>query len=293
MKYRSLQYAANIQAEVCEVAGHFDKVAIGHHQRYSLHTEYSYGPRRLDSELIGRFPLIASAARSGVPQLWHNTEWAIAFADFIHALVDGGNPPEVIEIHPPFDDYCGTSRQFLSIYARFEKRIGQLFPKSIILLENRYGNMYRGGKFLVSSHKDVADLIRELDDRCLNLGIALDVPQLVSQMGGVSALRDGSLEKMLSTLRPARHRIVGLHLWGTGTNPNTGRRRPHLGDLDSFFESNPTMKVPFLKELQDLLDDGRSRYFVPEVNGPRHPQSYLAAIVRDMQSVGFTFNGAR
>jgi hypothetical protein len=44
----------------------------------------------------------------------------------IYYFVDeGGNihltPPEVIEIHPPFDDYCCSIDHFLDIYGTFEK----------------------------------------------------------------------------------------------------------------------------------------------------------------------------
>jgi len=224
-----------------------------------------------------------------VPQLWRDSEWAIAFADFIHALVgcNGKNPPEVIEIHPPFDDYCVTFNKFLACYSIFEKRIGQLFPSTVILLENRFGTRYRGGRFLVTSPTDIADLVLELDTTYLNLGIALDVPQLVSQIGGVNALLNGGLETMLSTLHPARHRIVGLHLWGK-KNSQTGRRCSHVGNFDSYFEDEPQMKNLFLKGLLDLLSDGRARYFVPEVNSN---DIDVCSIVRDMESVGFMFNG--
>jgi hypothetical protein len=46
----------------------------------------------------------------------------------IYYFVDeGGNihstRPEVIEIHPPFNDYCRSIDNFLNIYGTFEKRV--------------------------------------------------------------------------------------------------------------------------------------------------------------------------
>ena len=41
-----------------------------------------------------------------IPQLWKNKAWAKEFASFIIELVGNSIPPEIIEIHPPFNDYC-------------------------------------------------------------------------------------------------------------------------------------------------------------------------------------------
>jgi hypothetical protein len=60
----------------------------------------------------------------------------------------------------------------------------------------------------------------------------------------------------------------------------------HIGNLDTYFEGNKAMKQLFLEELQDLMNDGLTRYFVPEVNSGDQD---VASIVNDLISVGFSF----
>ena len=64
----------------------------------------------------------------------------------------------------------------------------------------------------------------------------------------------------------------------------------HVGNLDSYFEGNKTMKQPFLEGLYDLINDGITRYFVPDVNSGGQD---VASIVRDLISVGFSFQESR
>ncbi len=48
------------------------------------------------------------------------------------------------------------------------------------------------------------------------------------------------------------------------------------------------MKECFLVGLHNLLNDGLPRFFVPEVNSNQD----VAAIVMDLQSIGFKFQGS-
>ena len=157
IKYHGQEYPQEIPIRTEEIAAHFDILSIGGKLKRSLHTEYSYGRRRLDSALISRYPELQTAHKDGVPQLWKNEAWALQFADFIFSLVGNGCSPRVIEIHPPFNDYSSIP-EFIKVYSNFEGKIKERFPEAEILIENRCGSVYHGGKFILSKVQDLVTL---------------------------------------------------------------------------------------------------------------------------------------
>ena len=122
IKYHHQEYPKGIPLRYEEIAAHFDVTDVRYQLRASLHTEYSYGKRNLDTELIRSFLEIVSAQRKGIPQLWKNENWASQFADFLFSLVEDKSVPDVIEIHPPFSDYTDMDT-FIRNYSVFEKKI--------------------------------------------------------------------------------------------------------------------------------------------------------------------------
>jgi len=283
--YHRRRYPPGIHPKIRELAGHFDTTSISPDGPYSLHSEYSYGPRKLTSPLIAALPVLQDANRKGVPQLWRSEAWAEAFCDFIVALVDAHPPPAVVEIHPPFDDYCPTIDDFLDRYAVFEERLRGYFPEAQVLLENRSGSIYRGGRFLISDGVTLLELCQVVSGRGLGLGIALDVPQLLTTLGGPQRLSAHQVAEALLRLKPCRDRIKGLHLWGKKKSEK-GRTVSHAGTLDTYFEGEADKKQALLEGLWDLLDDGTPRLFVPEVNSTDED---LAAIATDLTDSGFRF----
>jgi len=283
--YHHRHYPPGIYPKIRELAGHFDITSISPDGPYSLHSEYSYGPRKLTSSLIAALPVLRNANRKGVPQLWRSEEWAEAFCDFIVALVDGHPLPTVVEIHPPFDDYCPSIGDFLDRYAVFEQRLRGHFPEAQVLLENRSGSVYRGGRFLISDGDALLELCQMASGQGLDLGIALDVPQLLTTLGGPKRLSADQVAEAILQLKPCRDRIKGLHLWGKKKSPK-GRTVSHAGTLDTYFEGEAAKKQALLEGLWDLLDDGTPRLFVPEVNSS---DTDLAAIVADLADNGFGF----
>lgn len=207
------------------------------------------------------------------------------FVEFIQAIVGQNAPPRIIEIHPPFNDYCESIPEFCETYGLFEAGILSLYPDTELLIENRFGTRYRTGKFLISSYDDVARLASYLDKTDLRLKIVLDLPQIISRMGDVRELSINRLEEMFAGLRQCRGRIGSIHLWGK-RRTDTGRMAVRVGNLDTYFQGNDRMKQAFLEGLFNLFDDGIPRYFVPEVNSGN---SDVASIVEDLLSAGFTF----
>ena len=121
VRYNGVPYPSDYASEICEVSAHFDIIDIEEADRYSLHTEYSYGKRKFDTQLITSYPVLREAHRNGIPQLWKSDEWGDSFASFILKLTEGRNPPEIIEIHPPFNDYCSLD-EFVERFCRFEEK---------------------------------------------------------------------------------------------------------------------------------------------------------------------------
>ena len=283
VKYHKRSYPAHIKPEIDEIAGHFDVSKISAPRAFSLHTEYSYGKRNMLSEILGQFPVIRESHNHGVPKLWYSNEWAFEFARFIKLLCKG-KKPAIIEIHPPFSDYTESIDSFLDIYKKFEELVLEFSPDSLILIENRSGSIYKGGKFILSKGKALRELSESIVQMGLKLRITLDIPQLITAYGGPQAFDSSSILSLLNRQSVLQPMIGGIHLWGKKKNAS-GRTVSHSGDLNSYFESDRKKNV-FLDWLASFLQDYKTRYFVPEVNSSDED---LHSIVADLESKGIFF----
>jgi hypothetical protein len=258
-----------------------DKTSIGVSGRYSLHTEYSSIKRELNSPILQHCPILKAANKNGIPQLWKNEAWSMDFFKFIRALVGDNAPPEVIEIHPPFDDYCRTIDHFLGIYETFEKRVLEEYPSTTICIENRAGTKYSGGKFLISKFDSIAQLCEAVHSRELKLRVALDYPALfTAEQYNLELFEMNRFIEQNRLLEQHRHLISSIHIWGK-------RKRPHFGDLNDLFYDDFLVKRRFLDYLIGFYNDDKPRYFVPEVNSSVDD---LQSIVNDFIDAGADFS---
>ena len=120
IKYHRTMYPDDINPKITEVVGNFDSKKVKMKNDYSLHTEYSFGKRRFDSEIVGKYKAICEANKNGIPKLWYSKEWADQFAGFINDLTQEAIPPKLIEVHPPFSDYTDL-HEFMECYKVFEE----------------------------------------------------------------------------------------------------------------------------------------------------------------------------
>lgn len=278
IEYNGVPYPEGFSAQIHEVAGHLDKDTIEATEKYSLHTEYSYWKRKFDSGHIAAFPILCEANKDGVPQLWKSNEWAEEFAAFIIGLTKGHNPPEIIEIHPPFNDYCSLD-EFSERYLIFEPKIHAAYPDTTIVIENRSGAVYHGGKFLVGKAKEIAALCEIIHQRGLKLGVVLDFPQLLTAEGiDTLKFKAEKYQAAIDTLIPYRGLIKGIHIWGKKKSA-TGRWVAHAGNLDTYFGGNQDVKSLFISGIEQICSDGVKRFLVPEVNSG---VTDLDAIMRDL-----------
>jgi ribonuclease J len=325
-------YPSHIIVKMQEIPGHFaieEKPSIKF--PYSLHTEDSYSihiQKKLkitfNKKIITDFKYIESRQENGIPQLWYDEEWAKDFFEFINWLVGSNKPPEVLEIHPPFInypifndcglsngefDYCKAFGKFLNIYNVFYNKFKDRYSETAVVIENRCGTKYKGGKFLLSTCTDIlklAGILYEKPD--IKLKIVLDYPQIFSAIIdddnkiSMDSL-EGAVEKIKSfnqELKKYIKVIGGIHMWGKLKNKN-GKWNPHAGNLDTFFgngkrfnelddkEKDKALKLKheFLKSVFDTFNDNIPRYFVPEVY--LGSQNDLHSIVSDMEKEGFIF----
>lgn len=278
IEYNGVAYPEGYSAEIHEVAGHLDKDTIEAIERYSLHTEYSYGKRKFETLRLTAFPILCEANRDGVPQLWKSNEWAEEFADFIIGLTQDHKSPEIIEIHPPFDDYCSLD-EFSERYCIFEQKIHAVYPDTTIVIENRSGAVYRGGKFLVGKAKEIAVLCELIRQNSLNLGVVLDYPQLLTAEGiDTLKFKAEKYQSAIDALIPYRALIKGIHIWGKKRSA-TGRWVAHAGNLDTYFGDNQEVKALFISGIEQICNDGVKRFLVPEVNSG---EADLDAIMNDL-----------
>ena len=214
VEYNNLPYPEGYSAQIQEVAAHFDKDVIDPQRAYSMHTEYSYGKRKYNTELISKYPALIAASKDGVPQLWKSAEWASEFADFIVDLVSGHSVPTIIEIHPPFNDYCSLAG-FVDRFRIFENKIHEAYPDVIIVIENRAGSVYHGGRFLVGKAKEIVALCDLIKSEALNLGVVLDFPQLLTAENiDPLKFKTEKYQSAIQTIAEHRDLIKGIHIWG-------------------------------------------------------------------------------
>lgn len=280
VKYHAQEYPSDIPLRVEECAAHFDITAVKAELKRSLHTEYSYGKRKFDSSVVTAFPALTEAQKNGVPQLWKSVGWGLQFADFISTLT-AGTVPAVIEVHPPFTDYTNMD-DFIDSYMAFEEVILDRYPDVDILIENRCGSVYKGGKFLVSKLQDVAALCEQIEKNQLRLKIAYDVPQIYTAH---NAKKQTTYLDLLRQTRELRPFIGGVHLWGKRKS-ESGRLVAHCGDLTSYFDDDIETKQLFLQEFARCFDDGVSRKMVLEVNSGNDD---LMSIITDLRGVEVVF----
>lgn len=281
VEYSNLPYPERYSAQIQEVAAHFDKAVIDPQRAYSLHTEYSYGKRKYNTELISKYPALISANKDGVPQLWKSAQWASEFADFIVDLVDGHSAPTIIEIHPPFNDYCSLA-EFADRLRIFERKIHEAYPDVIVVIENRAGSVYHGGRFLVGKAKEIVALCDLIKSDALNLGVVLDFPQLLTAENiDPLKFKTEKYQSAIQTIAEHRDLIKGIHIWGKKKSA-TGRWVAHAGNFDTYFGGNDAVKEIFLSGISEICNDGLPRFFVPEVNSG---SSDLEAIIQDLVSL--------
>jgi hypothetical protein len=284
IRYRKRKYSFGIKPLIQEVAGHFDKDFIYSEINYSLHTEYSYGPRRLTALPISTFKMIQQSHQRGIPMLWFNQQWAEEFYQFIRNITQG-EPPVIIEIHPPFNDYCNNIKEFIKRYQVFEYNILSFYPKTKILIENRCGSLYKGGHFLISSVDDLLTLSELIEANSLKLRIALDIPQLFSTYGGVIKSTLVHSYELFESVKLCRELILGIHLWGKKRNEK-GQWVSHMGDFTTYFDGNSELKEYFLGKIYDLFNDNIPRYTVLEVNSN---DKDMFSITHDLVKSNFSF----
>jgi len=283
IKYHKRNYPKHIKTNIDEIAGHFDISGIRPIRAFCLHTEYSYGKRKLNSSLIKKLPVIAAAHIKLVPQLWRNNQWSTEFAEFIRELC-GDNQPKIIEIHPPFTDYLNSIDEFIDIYEIFEHKIVQYYPDAEIVIENRSGSIYSGGKFLISDVDNLIAFSNLISKRKLLLRIALDIPQLITSYGDIIRLTSSELNTLLNRANEIKQLVKSIHLWGKKKN-TSGRTVAHVGNLETYFE-NRRKKQIFLNWFSSFVNDGELRYFVPEVNSSDED---LWSIIKDLENNGIKF----
>ena len=251
IKYHNRVYPADIPLRIEEIAANLDVSGKVHSElKMSLHTEYSYGKRNLNTFPVKDYPELVARNKDRVPCLWHSPLWADQFSRFIMDLVDLKTVPAVIEIHPPFNDYTDMDG-FISSYMEFEQQITDQWPDVEILLENRCGSVYRGGKFLISTIPDILSLCEKIAANNLRLKIAYDIPQIYSASNIKS---DIDYLRILNRTTEFREFIGGVHLWGKGY-AKTGRRVAHYGDLNSYFDGNTELKQRFLNGVAYVFND--------------------------------------
>lgn len=287
VKYHNKNYPDSVVPLLDEVAGNLDSKQISIYTPYSLHTEYSYMKRDLNSDLVSDLEELTAATKNGIPQLWKSVKWSEQYALFIKRLIGSSIAPEVIEIHPPFRDYCEDLETFWERYMVFYESISAQYPNTKIIIENRCGTMYTGASFLFSTCDDVLQLCQFLAEGHAELGVIIDYPQLFSaEKIKMDHVIPDKILRFNENLRPYVNVVDAIHLWGKRKGKNSNRWSPHTGDLNTFFGNDMEKKELFLTSMKNTFCDEKTRYFVPEVNSSEED---LKSIVDDLLKAGIIF----
>jgi hypothetical protein len=115
----------------------------------------------------------------------------------------------------------------------------------------------------------------------LKLKLVVDIPQLLSEHCGNKLLSEREIKDVLHPIRDARENVSSTHIWGYNIN----EQRAHDADFNTYFNNRKELKNCFLQEIYKLFDDGKARYFVPEVN----ETAQVKSIVKDLRDAGVEF----
>ncbi len=301
VRYSSTAYPSDIPPKIQEATANFfnffkhkktlQKTSLPY---LSLHTDPGYLGKKdifVASKLPNEFPIISenvfNFGNRCVSKLWFNKKWSKEFSGFLVMLTEGIEPSriKVIEVHPPFDTYCDSLEIFLQIYEAFEEIALKEFPAAVINIKNRVNSVpnRKGGKFLLSTNHDIIKLSNLISKSNLKLKLVLDIPQLLSEHHGNALLSEKKIKEVLAPIRDVRDYISGTHIWGYDLNEEKGGQ--HGADLNTYFNNDKKLKTCFLREICKLFNDGKKRYFVPEVGSTTAVQS----IVNDLRNTGIEF----
>jgi hypothetical protein len=201
-----------------------------------------------------------------------------------------------LEIHPPFNDYCKSFDDFIYLFKIFYEIFKKKYPTTTIVIENRFGTRYKGGKFILSTCDNVlkfCEILSNTRNSDIDLKIVLDYPQIFSAetkleknvenwMGSNPSQLVENIIKFNLNLDKYKELIGGFHMWG---KLRSGIRWiPHAGNFDTFFSNDKLLKEKFLGSVSSTFNDNIARYFVPEVNSREND---LKSIVTDMKEKGF------
>ena len=287
VKYHNKNYPDAIVPLLNEVAGNLDSKQILTHMPYSLHTEYSYMKRNLNSDLLSDLDELRDSHKNRIPQLWKSMKWSEQYAIFIMRLIGDSIAPEVIEIHPPFKDYCRNVESFWERYMVFFNIISAKYPETKIIIENRCGTMYIGAPFIFSTCNDVLQLCQFLSTTNHELGVIVDYPQLFSaEKIKMDNIRLDKILQFNENLKPYAKIVDAIHLWGKKKSKDSNRWSAHSGDLNTFFSNDVEKKRNFIDSMKNTYCDEKARYFIPEVNTSEND---LKNIVNDLLNAGITF----
>jgi hypothetical protein len=309
-----MKYPSQVEANIHEISGNFDKEKLSQSNSfYSLHTDSASKPRTFNSKIFRDLIHIKSAQTNGIPQLWYDKNWAGDFFTFVDRIIGSNNPPEVLEIHPPFInypifencrisirkfDYCKAFKIFLDVFDVFNKKFIEKYKETKVFIENRGSNW--SGRFLLTKPSEILNFARILNKKNSSLNIVIDYPQIFSalyisknikkkkalQEKGI-LIDDEILEEVIlfnKDLIENRSIIGGIHIWGKKKD-DAGIWRSHAGDLNDLFNKDNDLKKKFLDSIFSTFNDNKARYFVPEVNN----REKFKSIVNDMKQAGFTF----
>lgn len=304
VRYGEKEYPPDIEPKIQEIPANFFRQTLEETElRYlSLHTEPGRRWKKdmiLSSELLHEFPVIRNnmfdLGEYCVSQLWLNEEWSKEFSCFLVRLAEGIDRQriKVIEIHPPFDTYCDSLKTFLETYAVFEEEALKEFPSAIINIENRCNPApkSKGGNFILSTNKDIIELSELIPKFKLKLQLVVDIPQLFTAHYKSKLLSEVMIREALAPLKDIMDSVSSTHIWGSGPPRSRGKSdtkiigAPHSGDFNTYFNNDEKVKYCFLQEIYKLFDDGKARYFVPEVN----KTIYVQSIVSDLRNAGIEF----
>ncbi len=97
INYRNKKYPDGIVPKIEEIPAHFDSKITTSNLDYSLHTEYSYSPRKFICSACRNLLGIKAADGKGVPKLWFNDTWVKDFIRFILRFIEDRPPLELLK----------------------------------------------------------------------------------------------------------------------------------------------------------------------------------------------------
>ncbi|WP_353095719.1 hypothetical protein [Tissierella praeacuta] len=190
-------------------------------------------------------------------EIWKDRDALDNIIKNLHLSFKQFGAPKLLEFLSPYQAPGYTKEKFFEKYQVFEKGMRR-YTKMKIAVINGYTRRTKDKEYLFSTVEDIACLRNTCKELKLQLKLSVDFTD-TNRRNKIKK----NMDDMINTLAGMRNLIIGIHIneidsWGVNRHIYyNNKRREYINSMDY------TTMSTFMAGLTTILQDSRSRYFIP------------------------------